>query len=167
MNCSYRTAGAATMNCTKFCRVTLVALITSVYSADAWARSPSCATPFRLCASCDAVTRSQCKPESVCNPRIRRPEGSGLLRHRHLQSSCRSCAWRNLRHRQYDSWRLKVRPFRSLRSWSSASSTKMACNRFPRTSISRCSRSTSAWRKFAGTFVNAAVFCVGEPQRWE
>jgi len=57
------------MNHTKLCRVIWVALVASVYSADARAQSPGCATPFKLCVGCDTFTTITVQTGKVCELR--------------------------------------------------------------------------------------------------
>src|SRR5262249_40904100 len=45
--------------------------ITSVYSADALAQSPGCATRFTFCAGCDTFTTISVQTEKVCTIRYR------------------------------------------------------------------------------------------------
>jgi hypothetical protein len=54
------------MNYTKLGRVIWVALVASVYSADAGAQSPGCATPFMLCSGCDTSTTITVQSGKVC-----------------------------------------------------------------------------------------------------
>ena len=54
------------MSYTKLGRMVLVALVASVYSADARAQTPGCATPFVLCSGCDTFTRITVHAGKVC-----------------------------------------------------------------------------------------------------
>jgi len=57
------------MNYTKLCCVIWVALVASIYSADARAQSPGCATPVRLCSGCDSSTTIAVQTGKVCEVR--------------------------------------------------------------------------------------------------
>jgi hypothetical protein len=54
------------MKCTKFGSVISVAFFASSYSVDAQAQARGCATPFILCAGCDAVTAITVQAGKVC-----------------------------------------------------------------------------------------------------